>query len=222
MDRSRIAIIIPAYNEQETIAQVISEVSVYGNVFVVDDGSNDNTASISKSAGARVIQLSSNQGYDAALAAGLREACQAEAKFIITFDADGQHKPKELQKFIDAWESGENLVLGIRPCKARLAEKIMGLYYQLRFGVRDILCGFKGYDSALIFSMNFNEYHGLIGSELTFKFLKSGGGCKQIQIDIDPRQDDKPRFGSVFRANIKILAVLIKVLLLDLGLSKGV
>ena len=97
MDGSRLAIVIPAYNEAATIWDVVESVAHVGRVFVVDDASTDDTATLAEQAGAIVVRQTHNQGYDAALEAGFGAASLSDASAVITMDADGQHQPEDVE-----------------------------------------------------------------------------------------------------------------------------
>ncbi len=112
-----LSIVIPAYNEEQVIGEVLTrvkeELSVIGQrgeVILVDDGSGDKTAEIAAAMGARVIRHPYNIGNGAAVKTGIRNAC---GKTIILMDADGQHSPadiKELLQFIPEYD----MVVGAR------------------------------------------------------------------------------------------------------------
>ena len=70
MDRSRIGIVIPAFNESATIAKIVEAVTKYGVPIVVDDGSTDNTGILASKAGASLVSHRCNHGYDTALDSG--------------------------------------------------------------------------------------------------------------------------------------------------------
>src|SRR5271166_5984567 len=93
VERSRIAIIVPALNEAATIGPVLARVKQYGSPIVVDDGSGDETAQLARAAGAAVVTHAVNQGYDAALNSGFAYAARMGCAYAITIDADGQHNP---------------------------------------------------------------------------------------------------------------------------------
>ena len=113
MTQSSVSIIVPAFNEGKTIGDVVG--SLRSNfpgfqIIVVDDGSNDNTAASAESAGGEVIRSGTNSGYGAAIKTGIMSS---KSKYIVTFDADGQHKAEDLQRmleFIDDYE----MVIGSR------------------------------------------------------------------------------------------------------------
>ena len=90
----KLAIVIPAHNEEETITNVVRDVSNYGVPIVVDDGSNDSTGILAEKMGATVLRHSTNLGYDAAIETGFAHAAKISANIVVTFDADGQHDAK--------------------------------------------------------------------------------------------------------------------------------
>ena len=108
--------LIPAYNEAETIADVVAGVSAHcPDVVVVDDGSTDDTAALAEGGGARVIRLSPNRGKGAALRSGLDHALDIGSQAVITLDGDGQHDPSEIPRFLGAWQADVgDLIVGAR------------------------------------------------------------------------------------------------------------
>lgn len=111
----RVLAIIPAYNEEAGIAGVLAGVQTYLPALVVDDGSSDDTAGVAEGAGASVLRQVPNQGKGAALKAGFRWALEKGYSAALTLDADGQHDPAEIPKFLTAYgEQGADLVIGQR------------------------------------------------------------------------------------------------------------
>lgn len=216
MEGSDIAIVIPAWNEDETIYKVVSNAKKYGKVIVVDDASTDNTRLAAKGAGAVVVSHKENQGYDKALNTGFDAAYSAGCKYVITIDADGQHNPDLISLYLKYLkEKNIPLVLGIRPKKARLSELIMGLYFKLRFNVHDILCGMKGYNIALYDGNRDFAHRKLIGTELAFWALKDGHRFSEIEVPVWPR-NGKPRFGNILKSNAIIFKALLHIIAVDL------
>lgn len=111
-------LIIPAYNEAATLAQVLSDVSLAETgceVVVIDDGSQDGTSAIAERAGARVIRHPFNLGYGAALQTGYKYAVERNAAIVVQMDADGQHDPSEISLLTAPVENGEcDLMVGSR------------------------------------------------------------------------------------------------------------
>jgi dolichol-phosphate mannosyltransferase len=116
-----VSVVIPAYNERDSLPHVVAGVSAALNgssyeIILVDDGSSDDTWSViqdlkSRELAIRGIRLTRNFGHQAALAAGLRKA---SGEAIIMMDADGQHPPRLLQDFVRLWQQGRPIVQGVR------------------------------------------------------------------------------------------------------------
>ena len=102
-NNNRFAFVIPVYNHAGTVAQVVKEAQALGfPIFVVDDGSTDNTYDqIKEIAGITILRHEINQGKGAAIMTGFA-AASAVADFAITIDADGQHYPKDARNLIKA------------------------------------------------------------------------------------------------------------------------
>ncbi len=115
-----IAVIIPAFNEQDNIATVIESMpkQVGGKdvaCVVVDDGSRDDTLSVARSAGAFAVRSPMNRGGGAALRIGFDIARDLGAEIVVTMDADGQHLPAEIEALIRPIIAGEfDFVIGSR------------------------------------------------------------------------------------------------------------
>lgn len=212
MDRSQVAVIIPAYNEAETIGDVVRSALPYGEVYIIDDASSDDTKQVALQAGAKVFTNPTNMGYDKTIDRGFALANSDGRRYFITMDADGQHDPAMLRQFTDAFEKSMDLVIGVRPQKQRLAETIFSWYTRLRFGVTDPLCGMKGYTQKLYAMLgHFDSYHS-IGTELAIFGLKNKAPWTQFPVPMRQRPDGTPRFGSSLKANWKIFRALLRSL----------
>ncbi len=107
--------LIPAYNETERVAAVVHGALVHLPVLVVDDGSTDDTAACAEAAGATVLRQLPNAGKGAALKAGFRWAVAGGYEAVVTLDADGQHDPAELPRFLEAYRDHQaDLIIGAR------------------------------------------------------------------------------------------------------------
>ncbi len=114
----RVLIIIPAYNEAETIGRVIEKTRQsfpFADILVVNDGSTDSTSAISKHKEAIVLNLPYNLGIGAAMQTGYKFADKMGYDVAVQCDADGQHHPAQIKKLIDTLVSdGVDMVLGSR------------------------------------------------------------------------------------------------------------
>ena len=99
--------IVPMYNEEQVIFQVITELrSIFPHVVCVDDGSTDQSAAKAKAAGALVLRHAVNIGQGAALATGFTWVQnQRRFSYVVTFDADGQHRPQDALRLVTALEN---------------------------------------------------------------------------------------------------------------------
>lgn len=125
----KISIVIPAYEEEKMIGSVIEGLKKegYTQIIVVDDASEDKTAQIARSKEAKVIQHDQNRGLGAAIQTGLEEARKQNADIAVTFDADGQHNPKDIKRLIEALD-GADLAVGVRDRRKMPLNKRLGNY----------------------------------------------------------------------------------------------
>ena len=123
MDRTsglleRTAVVIPAYNAGRLLGGVIESVAgkiARERIIVVDDGSSDDTAEVAGKTGVVVVRHLKNRGKGAALSTGLEKAYAIGSEFAITLDADGQHDPAEIPRFLEKErETGADIIVGNR------------------------------------------------------------------------------------------------------------
>lgn len=207
MGRSKVGIVIPAYNESATIATVVEAVKKYGVPIVVDDGSTDDTVDLALKAGGVVLSHERNRGYDAALDTGFKKASEIYCEVIITVDADGQHDPSFINKFIERIDAGADVVVGSRGSRQRLAEHVFAFYTQIRFGIHDPLCGMKAYKTLIYRKLGHFDAYGSIGTELMIFAAKNDYRIDQIPFEVRDRLDES-RFGKVVSANYKIFRAM--------------
>ena len=139
-------VVIAAYNEAEVIAATVAEVlRVYPRVVVVDDGSRDATRAAARAAGATVLRHPINLGQGAALQTGITYALSRGARYLVTYDADGQHDIADIPVMLDALRSrGADVVLGSRflgrttgmPLRRRMVLKAAVIFTNITAGIR--------------------------------------------------------------------------------------
>lgn len=111
----RVLLIIPAYNEEESILDVVASAKAEGyDYVVVNDGSKDRTAEICRAAGVNLINLPRNLGIGGAVQAGHLYALQNNYDIDIQVDGDGQHDISYAVRLVEAIESGADLAIGSR------------------------------------------------------------------------------------------------------------
>jgi glycosyltransferase involved in cell wall biosynthesis len=208
VDRSRVGIVIPAFNEESSIGEVIKICLDFGIPIVVDDGSSDNTAEVARSEGAEVVSHEVNAGYDAALNSGFIKADELKCEFVVTIDADGQHNPEILGKIISLLEKHADIVICIRDSQQRFAEYCFALLTKALYGISDPLCGLKGYRISIYKALGHFDSYNSIGTELALFSVRSGYKLQQIPIVVQER-NDLPRFGRKLYANYKIFRAML-------------
>ncbi|NMM54609.1 glycosyltransferase family 2 protein [Paenibacillus aquistagni] len=116
--KPKILVIVPAYNEEEGIEQVILSLkryTPYADIVVINDGSTDDTRAVAERAGAAVLHLSCNLGIGGAVQTGYRYAAENGYDYAVQIDGDGQHNPADLNKLLNTiQESGADMVVGSR------------------------------------------------------------------------------------------------------------
>jgi glycosyltransferase involved in cell wall biosynthesis len=148
--------IVPAYLEEGRIGKVVRRIlEVVRPVIVIDDGSPDRTAEEAAAAGAIVLRHDHNRGKGAALHTGFAYAKAHAFEYLITLDADGQHAPGDIPRFLEAYaRTGLPVLVGNRmddprtmPLARRLTNRFMSGYLsrEMKQFVPDTQCGFRLY-----------------------------------------------------------------------------
>src|SRR3990167_7134516 len=168
--KCRLAIILPALNEAKTISVVIRGIpqAISGitdiDIFVINDGSTDDTASIARASGAHVVSHDSNKGVGAAFHTGLRSALASGADITVNIDADGQFNPTDITHLIKPIQLGKaDFVTASRFADPALtpqmpAIKLLGnrlmtsmINFITKKKFTDVSCGFRAYSRCSIF-----------------------------------------------------------------------
>lgn len=161
-------IVVPAYNEATVIGDVVADLrTVFPNVVVVDDGSKDATAAVALGAGAHVVPHPVNLGQGAAIQTGVEYArVQPGARLFATFDADGQHRVKDVVAMLDRLAADElDIVIGTRfaggpPTRMPLPKRIvlrcavMLSPASRRLGLTDAHNGLRVFDKTVADGLN--------------------------------------------------------------------
>src|ERR1043166_2585743 len=100
--KSRVAALIPCYNEDARVSEVVRRTRPHVDaVVVIDDGSPDSTSEVAKKAGAIVLRHEVNQGKGAAIRTGMQYAVEKGFDLMVFLDGDGQHNPDQIRKFVE-------------------------------------------------------------------------------------------------------------------------
>ncbi|MBI2173135.1 MAG: glycosyltransferase family 2 protein [Candidatus Aenigmarchaeota archaeon] len=172
----KVSIIIPAYNEEGSISGIVSKARKYGNVIVVNDCSSDNTAAQAKKAGALVVSHKANRGLGGALRTGFAKALSMKADIVITMDADGQHLPENIPRFLEKINGGYDFVLGERnltkyPFVKRFGNFFLNAATNFISGtsVKDTESGFRAFRSDALRKLFLKSHRYEIAVEIIFE-----------------------------------------------------
>ena len=197
--KNKILVIIPAYNEEESIEKVVSNLendfSFYDYV-VINDGSKDATSEICHKNGFNIIDLPENLGLTGAVQTGFKYALKNGYKKAVQFDGDGQHLPEYIKDLSDAIDEGNDCVIGSRfvtvkrPNSLRmLGNTLISFLIKLTTGKRigDPTSGMRMFNQELIkqFAMNVNFTPE--PDTISF-FLRRGFKVKEVQVKMKDRE----------------------------------
>lgn len=193
--RDSVCVLIPTYNNAPTVKSVVEECKLYcSNIFVVNDGSTDNTLQILQSIENIVlITYPQNRGKGAALTKGLAKATEMGFKYCITIDSDGQHYPNQIPLFIKKIEEEPgSLIIGARNLNARnmpgkntFANKFSNFWYKVETWkeLSDTQSGFRLYPLDSI--KDIRLFSGKYEFELEIIVRAAWRGVNVINIPID-------------------------------------
>lgn len=203
-------IVIPAYNEEERIAETIQKVKKKcQNVIVVDDGSSDETENVARKLGVIVLKHKVNLGKGAALKTGCDYAFKLGAKKIIVLDADGQHEPEEIPRFQEAL-NGKEIVFSYRmkskemPLVLSFGNKFINQTLKILFGIKlkDSQCGYRAFTADAYRKIRWQARDYYLETEVVIKAGKKK--LKYAEIPIKTIYSDKYK-GTTVLDGVKIV-----------------
>jgi glycosyltransferase involved in cell wall biosynthesis len=222
MEANRISVLIPAFNEEDSIVGIIEEVrggADWLEVLVVDDGSTDGTRDAAIGAGARVIRHPYNKGNGAAVKTAIREA---RGDFVLLMDADGQHSPEDMKELIQpldeydlvvgarSWEAQATLSRGAgNALLARFASFLSG------FRISDLTSGFRAARRERLIEFLHLFPNGFsYPTTSTLSFLKAGYNVVFVPIDGKQRKDNSKSKMRPWREGGRFLMIIFRMITL--------
>jgi len=187
--------VIPVFNNKDTVKGVaLSCRSYLQHILVVDDGSTDtNVSSLFTDTDIIVLKHETNLGKGKAILTALKHIKAQGGRFMITIDADGQHYPQDLGKFIPLLQKDEtNIVIGCRrlhgkhvPRKSRFGKKVANFWLRVETGVsiEDCQSGFRAYPVQYLSQMKLTGSHYDFETEVLARAVWTGLHLKMIEID---------------------------------------
>lgn len=225
MDKRNIYVVVPAYNEEEVIRDTLRKLKDegYQNIVVVDDGSRDNTCNIAREEGVILCRHVINRGLGGALGTGIKCALEYNPEVIVTFDADGQHDPKDIEKVVEPiLYQGYDMVVGSRlmdreelknmPVVKRVGNRILNIITYLFGGylVTDSQSGLRAFSrraaEVILSNLKSNRYE--VSSEFIIIAKRENLKFKEVPIKTIYTEYSMSR-GTNIITGIKILIKLI-------------
>ena len=222
---TKTVVVVPAYNEEACIADVVAAVRATGlDCVVVDDASVDHTAQIAEEAGATVIRLPINLGVGGALRAGFRYAVDNGAHTVVQVDGDGQHPADQIGTLLNHLDTGDfDMVVGSRFVPGgeaspqsrmrRAAIRVLSTALRRRGGVTisDPTSGFRAIRDPLLSAFASDFPHHYLGD--TFEALlvagRRGYRITEVPVAMQARQGGQPSAAlpASIRAMLRALTV---------------
>jgi len=216
--RDKVTVIIPARNEALSIGRLIADLKQrypHFEIIVVDDGSTDETAEISRENGAKVYSHAMNMGNGASIKTGAR---QASGEILVFMDADGQHDPADISRLLKKFDENYEMVVGARQINthASLGRRIANNFYNklasvmTGFQIKDLTSGFRAARAR-----HFRKFLYLLPNgfsyptTITMAFFRAGFPVCYVPI-IAGRRRGKSNI-NLFRDGVKFLVIIFKI-----------
>jgi len=225
MNTPTVSVVIPAYNEEENIGDILlrtnatlETIGVPYEIIVVDDGSVDETRFMAMRYKVTVLSNGTNRGKGYALKKGIQNA---NGSILITMDADGSHRPEDIPKLLVPLLNGADVVFGSRFIGKRGQEstkklhifgnKLFNLLVILLTGrhVTDSQTGFRAYKKKIIEEIEISSNGYEVETELTVKSLRNGYIIHEEPITFERRKDGSSHLNPLFDG-IKIFKTIVR------------
>jgi glycosyltransferase involved in cell wall biosynthesis len=212
LEQNKIGILVPAFNEANNLKYLIPKLKKLGDLLIVNDGSTDETQILLKSNYCNYISIKRNSGYENTVITGLKYFKKKNVDYVITFDADRQHKINEIKK-IKKMISYSNIDLYIfnRKKKNRFSEYILDFIFQKKYNIKDPLSGLKVFSQNSLQEINLNNIKKKFLVDLSYVYFIKKFKIRNIEISTNKRKG-KPKVGSALKVNFKILLISIHFL----------
>lgn len=196
--------VVPAYNEADTIGDVVDGTrQQVDRVVVVDDGSDDATADVARRHGASVVEHAINTGVGGAVRTGYRYAIRHDYDFVLQIDADGQHDPAYIPRLLDAVADCD-MVIASRYLNGSFEEYSTTRRLGIQFfttvvnylggvDVTDVTSGFRVYRvSALETILHRSDRHWAV--EQTLEAAENGLRIEEVSVEMPTRETGNSQF----------------------------
>ena len=223
-----ISVVIPAYNEEKNIDSVLFEtikeldaLKLPYEVIVVDDGSHDKTRLLAEKHKVTVLSNGNNYGKGRALRRGFKDI---HGQIVITMDADGSHKPREIGRLVAPLMNGADVVMGSRFINRSqrdstkklhiLGNKSFNLLIRILTGqiITDSQTGFRAFKRKVLEGIEITCDGYDVETELTMKSVRNGFVVQEESVTCEKRKNGCSHVNPV-KDGLKILKTIIKAYL---------
>ncbi len=216
----KVAIAIPAYNEERFIGSVVIQALCYSqNVVVIDDGSSDATTYIAERAGATVLRHVVNRGKSEAVNTALEWARDKGVDVLVFIDGDGQHSPDEIERVLAPVLAGQaDMVIGSRfltvkshiPLYRKIGQHLFNIFTNVSSGVSvtDTQSGFRAFSRKAIECLRFKGTGLSVESEMQFLAREYGLAIVEVPISVVYAEKAKR---NPFAHGMQILSNLVRL-----------
>jgi len=212
---------MPAFNESKYLGSLLLKTRQYvDEVFIVDDGSSDDTVKVAELAGAGVVKHGTNKGYGAAIQSIIAEAKRRNADVLVILDADAQHDPKEIPGIIQpVLDNKADFVIGTRrkeqkkiPFYRRIGQKVILSSVKILSDddLTDSECGFRAFSRKAMNTMELRENGMAVSAEAVAEASRKGLVTLQVPVSVT-YNDDSSTLNPV-RHGVGVLAGIISMI----------
>ncbi|MCK4857601.1 MAG: glycosyltransferase family 2 protein, partial [candidate division Zixibacteria bacterium] len=218
---STVLVIIPAFNAADSIAELIEKILQQPadlDIAVIDDGSTDNTGEIARGCAVTCLDHQRNRGKGAALCTGFAYALSNDYEAVITMDADLQHDPLEINRFLQAGGDAAAIIIGTRrrggamPRSRRISNLLVSFICSLLAATKltDSQSGYRLIPTRVLKELPLDSLHYELELELLIKAARAGVPIREIPIETIYGQGRS--FIRPFRDTIRFLKLALKSL----------
>lgn len=236
--KSKVTIIMPAYYAERTLEKIYKEIpkKLVSEIILVDDGSKDKTALVSKKLGIRTIIHKKNKGYGANQKTCYKTALKGNCDFIIMLHPDGQYNPKDLPLFIKSLENGKgDIVLGSRflsvegdetPFYKALSIRIITMFFNLvlRTNLSEANTGYRGYTREVLEKVPFHKNGDGYIFDPQFLIQSTYLGFKIYDVPVSKKYNPEgisPNFMKSVHHGLENMSLLLQYILHKLNIKKA-
>jgi glycosyltransferase involved in cell wall biosynthesis len=222
---ARLLIIIPAYNEEKSIKNVVGEIiqnyKQYDYI-VINDGSSDKTLDVCRENGYNIIDLPINLGINAAMQTGMQYAYEKGYDYALQFDADGQHLPEYIPLLLKTIKKGYDVVIASRFLETKkhmslrmLGSRILSFIIRLttRQKITDPTSGMRLYNRKMIMEFALNHNYDPEPDTMAF-LIRNNASITEVQVTMELRKHGESFF-NVVNSIIFMVRMSISILIIQ-------